>query len=73
MTFMELASDYITIDGLMEEFHIRSKTTVHRLIALGLPVHQMRPRGRLLFRLDEVQAWMDQSRCIAPAPDQGVA
>lgn len=61
---------WVTSVQLKEHLGIRSDVTLTRYIRLGLPAHKV---GKAyLFDLIEVDRWI-QSRCITPAPDQGVA
>lgn len=36
-----------------------SNLTLHRWMALGLPVRRVGARGRLMFKCSEVDAWLD--------------
>lgn len=60
---------WLTVNGLADHFKM-SRSTVYRWLDEGCPSH--RPRGRALFDLTEVEAWI-RSRCSAAAPVEPAA
>lgn len=59
MESMESRPGYLTAEQVMDMLHIRSKQTLYRYLAEGLPSHQVRSRGRRLFDPAEVRQWVD--------------
>jgi predicted DNA-binding transcriptional regulator AlpA len=49
-----------------------SEQTLYDWLAEGMPSHQIKPRGRRFYDLDEVRTWV-KTRCTSPAPDQAVS
>jgi hypothetical protein len=48
-----------------------SNLTLHRWLAQGMPVRRVGPRGRMLFKLSEIDAWLDafvEFGCTANTP-----
>jgi excisionase family DNA binding protein len=71
VTRMELGPippGYLSLDQTCKMLGI-SHPTLYRWIKVGLPSHQVTPKGRRLFLADEVRDWL-KSRCIDTAPDQ---
>jgi DNA-binding transcriptional MerR regulator len=67
MTTMESRPELITAPEVMDLLRIKSRQTLARYEAEGLPFHQIRTRGRKLYDPTEVRAWIIESRWSAPA------
>lgn len=68
----ETATPYLSWREVMELLHIRSRVTLYRYEAEGLPFHQVRKGGPKLYDREQVQAWVN-SRCSAPTPGEACA
>lgn len=59
MTSMQLPPGYIGATDAARHLGV-SRQTVYRWLELGLPSHQPAgPRGRRIFKLTELDAWID--------------